>query len=206
MYNLYQAIMALSDQKSAVCEELASIEHSIPVNKKLRNELYDQCDQLERKIKKVENKYKITIKDIAVLLKRYTGVDYKVKIFTEYVPRRGENTNTYQYVACFINKAHTYYNKKTADTIYLFPEEYNNMLRELSSQNSIVFSSRDKIDFDLIDPSLYLNSINFIYLFTRGHVDGVITSDFVEQHKAMIRKSLENVNIVVKEDNVSQEV
>ena len=204
MENLYQLVIQLRNDRSTLYNELVNLEHSIRVKKRYYNEIYDEYAKLDREIKQIEQDHKIGIVEMADILKKYTGVSYEPKIFAEKVVCNGQNRYTRQYVACYINDTHPYYKKKNADIIYLFPDEYNEILRGLSDENSIVFSSSDRTHFEPLEPSLYLANVNFIYLYTRGHADSVITSDFIKQAKPFIKQDLEQTHFMSNDNEFEQ--
>lgn len=204
MQNLYKLATQLNQDRNALYNELTNLEHSIKVDHEYYMEIYAGYNEVSQQIKDIEKEYKIGIDEMTSILKQNTGISYQPKIFAEMVARNGENKYTHQYIACYINEKHPYYNKKNTDIIYLFPDEYNNILRSLSDENSIVFSSSDRINFEPFEPSLYLYNINFIYIFTRGHIDNIITSDFIKQVKPFIKKDLEQTYLVSNDNGFSQ--
>ncbi|MBQ3502761.1 MAG: hypothetical protein IJA72_03755 [Clostridia bacterium] len=204
MQNLYTLIMQLNQTRSELYKELTTLEHSVKVDKQYYREIHDKFVEVDEAIKDIEKEYKIGVSEMSNMLKTYTGVSFEPKIFAEMVARDGENRYTHQYVACYINKQHPYYRKKNTDIIYLYPDEYNQVLHNLSKRNSIIFSSSDKINFDPFEPSLYLDMVNFIYLFTRGHVDSIIASDFIKRVSPFIKKDLEATYLIANDNEFKQ--
>ena len=194
MINLYEYINCLRLRRQGLRETMENIKHTLPFNEEAYNINENRCDIVEKQIAKIErdDRCNIDIRTVGKMIKSYTGCSYEFKVFTEQRVRDRQTSYNYQFVACFVNENNPYYDKKNTN---LYPDEYIDLVRSLSKDNSILISSSDNIDFMPSYPKIDIEEINFIYLFTRGYLDDIISKDFAQLVKPILEAQLKTIEL-----------
>ena len=198
MANLYDEIEKLVEDYQRAYDNLMILKYKmVHYGYEPPEDEYVKC---EHKIQEINSKYNIDCDDMAKIISKAKGKEYRFKVFREVGSFRVSEIYTYNYVACYVNENSKYFDIKCDKDYGIALIDYEKMLNSLNDENSIIASTnkgKRGIKRFIINPCIYLNRINFIKMFTRGTTNELelLEPEFKAQIKPILKERLEQVEV-----------